>query len=71
MRKILGFCLIVLMTAGTLMGATCSKQIKCKFSRDCKGSMICGPRGYCINQCKSKEDCHQDQRCVEGSCKEL
>jgi len=70
MRRILAMCFVCLF-ALSLLGSTCSKNIRCQTGTDCPGKMICGKAGVCILQCKTKRDCHQDQRCVEGKCEKI
>lgn len=69
--KWFAFLLFVALSMTFLPGANCKGRIRCRISNDCTGNMICGPRGYCVSQCKTTRDCHQDQRCVEGKCQEL
>ena len=71
MKKFIYLWFIVSFTLPFIMGATCSHHVRCKLSNDCKNAMICGAQGYCVPQCKTTRDCLQDQRCIEGKCKDF
>ncbi|TNE48956.1 MAG: hypothetical protein EP343_13825 [Deltaproteobacteria bacterium] len=60
----------VVFVAMFAMGSRCNIR-RCQVSSDCPGTQICGPGGRCVLRCKTTRDCHQNQRCVEGTCKDI
>ncbi|MCB9639203.1 MAG: hypothetical protein H6728_07865 [Myxococcales bacterium] len=61
---------LALLMTPFLAASSCS-QVRCRFSSDCPSKKICGKRGYCVDQCKTKDDCHQEQICIEGECRPM
>jgi hypothetical protein len=57
--------------AWLLAGASSCQVRRCQISADCPGKQICGPGGKCVPRCKTRTDCHDDERCVEGVCKKI
>ncbi len=66
----IAFTLLFAMTP-YLTASSCKQLIRCRFASDCPDKKICGKQGYCVDQCKTKDDCHQEQICVEGECRPM
>jgi hypothetical protein len=41
---------------------------ECRRPGDCQGGLVCGPKGRCIAECRSKQDCALNETCVDAKC---
>ena len=37
---------------------------QCRWNNECAAGLVCGPGGYCQDQCREDRDCVDGQRCV-------